>query len=84
MGDQRLAEHLDRDPVVDGDLHLFGADVDAVRNIQNKRIGDVFTVNFAPLMLLGVHAHTVIGRPVAPIPVKVQVLGGNVIGCTAS
>ena len=70
---------LYRDPVVDADLYGFDPGVDAIGNGKGEVEDGALTVDFTPLMLFSIGTHASAARSIAPIPLEVQVLNGNVI-----
>jgi hypothetical protein len=57
----------------------FDAGIDTVRDREREVERDVLTVDVVPLMLLSIDALPTAAGPVAPIPLEIKELQGNVI-----
>ena len=78
-GGHGFGKDLHRNPVVDADLYGFDPGVDAIGYGKGEVEDGALTVDFTPLMLFSIGTHASAARSIAPIPLEVQVLNGNVI-----
>ena len=78
-GGQRLCVDLDRDPVVDLNEKRLRPDVDAIGDRQGEGECFALTVDLIPFVLLRINANTAALRAIAPIPLEVKVVDGNIV-----